>query len=70
MGLLSLGNSVFNIEERRGGIFRVTCVGERFSQGFIEVYSLFIEGVFEAFDMVLENNENSDGIIKLRFRQR
>jgi hypothetical protein len=70
MGLLSLGNSVFNIEERRGGIFRVTCVGERFSQGFIEVYSLFIEGVFETFDMMLENKENSEGIIRLRFRKR
>ena len=70
MKLLSLGNSVFNIEQRRGGIYRVSCVGERFSRGFTEVFSEFIEGVFNSFDMMLDKKENSKGIIKLVFRKR
>lgn len=69
MNLLTLGNSVFTIERGKGNSVSVSCVGERFTPGFTEVYSLFVEGVFEALDMDLVNKENSDGIIRLRFRK-
>ncbi|MFB0557616.1 MAG: hypothetical protein ACETVY_00730 [Candidatus Bathyarchaeia archaeon] len=69
MSLLTLGNSVFTIERRKGNSVSVSCVGERFTPGFTEVYSLFMEGVFEALGMELVNKENSDGIIRLRFRK-
>lgn len=69
MGLLTLGNSVFKIEKGRGNSVSVSCVGEGFTPGFTEVYSLFMEGVFEALGMELVNKENSDGIIRLRFQK-
>lgn len=69
MGLLNLGNSVFTIERGKGDAVSVSCVGERFTPGFTEVYSLFMEGVFESFGMALVKKENSDGIIRLRFEK-
>lgn len=69
MGLLTLGNSVFKIEKGRGNSVSVSCVGEGFTPGFTEVYSLFMEGIFEALGMELVNKENSDGIIRLRFQK-
>ena len=69
MNLMTIGNSVFNIEKTRGDGIRVSCVGESFTPGFIEVYSLFMEGVFETFGMKLEEKENSVGIIRLRFKR-
>lgn len=69
MGLLNLGNSVFTIDRGKGGAVSVSCVGERFTPGFTEVYSLFMEGVFESFGMGLVDKENSDGIIRLRFEK-
>ena len=69
MNLLALGNSVFKIEKGKGNSVSVSCVGERFTPGFTEVYSLFMEGVFEALGMDLINKENSDGIIRLRFQK-
>ena len=69
MSLLTLGNSVFKIEKGRGNSVSVSCVGEGFTPGFTEVYSLFMEGIFEALGMELVNKENSDGIIRLRFQK-
>ena len=69
MSLLNLGNSVFTIERGKGNNVSVSCVSERFTPGFTEVYSLFMEGVFEALGMELVNKENLDGIIRLRFQK-
>ena len=69
MSLLTIGNSVFNKEKRRSGEIRVSCVGERFTLGFTEVYSQFIEGVFETLGMKLLEKENSEGIIRMRFKK-
>lgn len=66
MGLLTFGSSEFALEEERGAI-AVACVGERFSPGFTEVFSLFIEGAFEAFGYRRVAREVSKGIIHLRF---
>ena len=69
MKLLTLGNSVYNIENRRDGSVSVSCVGERFTPGYTEALGLFIEGVLGSFGMRLREKENSDGIIRLRFEK-
>ena len=69
MGLLTLGNSVFTIETSKSDGVTVSCVGERFTPGFTEVYSLFMEGVFDTFGLELKEKENSKGIIRLRFEK-
>ena len=69
MKLLTLGNSVFKIDNRRDGSVSVSCVGERFTPGYTEAFGLFIEGVLETIGMKLTEKENSDGIIRLRFEK-
>jgi hypothetical protein len=69
MNLLTLGTSVFTLEKGKGDGVSVSCVGERFTPGFTEVYSLFMEGVFDAFGLKLVEKENSKGIIRLRFEK-
>jgi len=69
MKLLTLGNSVFKIDNRRDGSVSVSCVGERFTAGYTEAFGLFIEGVLETLGMDLIEKENSDGIIRLRFEK-
>lgn len=69
MELLTLGSSEFSLEEDRGGDVSVACVGERFTPGFTNVFSLLIEGAFEAFDYRRVAKEVSKGIIRLRFER-
>lgn len=69
MNLLTLGTSVFTLERGKGDGISVSCVGERFTPGFTEVYSLFMEGVFDALGLKLVGKENSKGIIRLRFEK-
>jgi len=68
MELLTLGTSEFSIEEARGGV-SVTCVGESFTPGFTEVFSLFIEGALEALGYARAAKEVSRGIIRLKFEK-
>jgi len=69
MELLTLGTSEFSIEKTRNGKLSASCVGERFTTGFTEVFSLFIEGVFQVFGYDLADKENSKGIIRLIFEK-
>ena len=69
MQLLTLGTSVFTIEKSKGDGVSLSCVGERFTPGFTEVYSHFMEGVFDTFGFKLAEKENSKGIIRLRFEK-
>lgn len=69
MNLLTLGTSVFTLERGKGSSVSVSCVGERFTPGFTKVYSLFMEGVFDALGLKLVEKENSKGIIRLRFEK-
>ena len=68
MELLTLGTSEFSIEEARAGV-SVTCVGEGFTPGFTEVFSLFIEGALEALGYARAAKEVSRGIIRLKFEK-
>jgi hypothetical protein len=69
MQLLTLGTSEFSIEKTRNGKLSVSCVGEKFTSGFTEVFSLFIEGVFQTLGYNLFLKENSKGIIRLAFEK-
>lgn len=68
MDLLTIGNSVYNIELEKDGVVFISYVSERFNSGYIEVCSKFIEGVFDSFDMELLGKENSKGVIRMKFR--
>lgn len=69
MDLLTLGNPVFSMEKQNGGQMAVSCVGEQFTDGSTRMYGLFIRGAFEAFGWKLINEENSKGIVRLKFQE-
>jgi hypothetical protein len=70
MGLLTFGASGFSLEKQKDDRLAVTCVSERFTEGFTEVFSLFIEGVLEVLDYEVSDREVSKGIIKLKLSHR
>lgn len=69
MELLTFGTSDFSVEKEKSNFVSVSCVGERFTQGFTDLFSLFIEGVFEALGYKQVSREVSKGIIRLRFEK-
>jgi len=69
MELLTFGTSEFAVEEEGENGVSVACVGERFTQGFTDLFSMFIEGVFEALGYKKVSREVSKGIIRIRFEQ-
>ena len=69
MELLTFGTSDFAVEKEKNDSVSISCVGERFTQGFTELFSLFIEGVFEALGYKQVSREVSKGIIRLSFEK-
>lgn len=69
MELLTFGTSDFAVEESGDNIVSVACVGERFTPGFTDLFSLFIQGVFEALGYKQVAREVSKGIIRLKFER-
>lgn len=67
MELLTFGTSDFAVEEEGDGIVSVSCVGERFTPGFTDLFSLFMEGIFEALGYKQIVREASKGIVRLKF---
>ncbi len=67
MELLSLGNPVTSIEKQNGGRLVVSCVGELYTDGFTEMYGLFIRGAMETFGWEHVETENGRGMIRLTF---
>jgi hypothetical protein len=65
--LLSLGNPVTSIEKKNGGRLMVSCVGELYTDGFTEMYGIFIRGVMETFGWEHVETENGKGMIRLTF---
>jgi len=66
MELLTFGASEFSIDKGSGGSISISCVGERFTFGFTDLFSLFIEGIFESLGYKTSTKEVSKGIIRLR----
>jgi hypothetical protein len=67
MELLSLGNPVTSVEKQDGGRLIVSCVGELYTDGFTEMYGLFIQGVVETLGWEHVGTEYSKGMIRLTF---
>jgi hypothetical protein len=67
MKLLSLGNPVTSIEKQNGGRLVVSCVGELYTDGFTEMYGLFIQGAMETLGWEHVETENGKGMIRLTF---
>ncbi len=69
MELLTFGTSEFSLERGREGNLSVSCVGERYTKGFTEVLSQFIEAALEALGYGRKEKETSKGIIRIRFEK-
>jgi hypothetical protein len=67
--LLSFGTSEFRLEKGRNEEISITCIGEKFTKGFTEVYAIFIEAAFSVLGYKLEGKELSRGIIKLKLEK-
>ena len=70
MELLSFGTYEFELRENRDGGISIACVGERFTPAYSGLFSLFIEGVLEAFGYRAVERDVSKSIIRLRFEKR
>jgi len=67
MQLLTYGTTEFSLSNE-GRNLSVSCVGERYTEGFTEVFSVFIESVLESLGYSLTEKETSKGIIKLQLK--
>ena len=70
MGLLTFGASGFSLERQKDDRLAVTCVSERFTEGFTEVFSLFVEGVLDVLGYEVSDREVSKGVMKLKLARR
>ena len=68
MELLTFGIADFSLSEIKDDI-TVTCVGERYTQGFTELFSLFIENAIKVFGYKLVEKDTSRGIIRLKLKK-
>lgn len=66
MELLTFGNSHYSLKEE-GDHISLSLVGDRFTEGYTEALSLFLEGVFNALGYEASSKEVSRGVIHYRF---
>ncbi|MBS7652968.1 MAG: hypothetical protein QW486_09430 [Candidatus Bathyarchaeia archaeon] len=69
MELLAFGPPEFEVKEGKGGQISVSLIGERFTVGYLNLLSLFIEGIFENFGYKIHNREVSRGLLRLVFER-
>lgn len=67
--LLAFGPPEFEVKEGKGGQVYVSLIGERFTDGYLNLLSLFIEGIFENFGYKVNNKEISKGLLRLGFER-
>jgi hypothetical protein len=70
MELLTFGASEFSFEKQKDDCLALTCVSEHFTEGFTEIFSLFIECVLDVLSYDVSEREVSKGIIRLRLSKR
>ena len=58
--------SQFTIEKGKGGELTVSCINERYTRGYTEVFAIFIESAFHVLGYTTVENEASRGIIRIR----
>ena len=64
--LLTFGNSYYSLRDE-GDAISLSLVGDRFTEGYTEALSLFLEGVFKALGYEAASKEVSKGAIHYRF---
>lgn len=69
MELLAFGPPEYEVREGRGGQVSVSLIGERLTQGYLSLLSLFIEGIFENFGYKVNKKEVSRGLLKMGFEK-
>lgn len=67
--LLAFGPPEWEMREGRGGQVSVSLIGEQFTQGYLTLLSLFIEGAFENLGYRVNSREVSRGLLKLSFER-
>ena len=64
LGFLTYG-SQFSMEAKSEDLI-ITCINERYTRGYTEVFATFIEAAFQVFGYSVVENESSRGIIRLK----
>jgi ribosomal protein L18 len=68
MELLTFGISDFSLNKIKDDIV-VSCLGERYTPGFTELFSLFIENAIKVFGYNLTEKDTSRGIIRIKLKK-
>ncbi len=67
--LLAFGPPELEVKEGRGGTVYISLIGEGFTQGYLALLSLFIEGVFDILGYRVKSREVSKGLLKMGFEE-
>jgi hypothetical protein len=62
--------SQFTAEKGKGDELTVSCINERYTRGYTEVFATFIEAAFQVLGYSTVENEASRGIIRIRLARR
>jgi hypothetical protein len=65
LGFLTHG-SQFSIEKGKNDELTVSCINEKYTRGYTEVFAIFIESAFNVLGYKTTENEASRGIIRIR----
>jgi len=68
LAFLTMGSEL-TVEKARGDTITVSCVSEKFSRGYTEVFATFIEAAYSVIGYKTEERETSRGIIRLRLEK-
>jgi len=68
LDLLTTGTSEYSYVNSENEL-TISCIGERYTEGYTEVFSVFIENTLKVLGYKLNNKEVSKGIIKLHLRR-
>ena len=58
--------SQFTAEKGRGDELTVSCINERYTRGYTQVFASFIKAAYEVLGYRVKDNESSRGIIKIK----
>jgi hypothetical protein len=60
----------FKLDKNRSAELTISCINDRYTQGYTEAFSVFIEAAFQVLGYKSLEKEASRGIIKLRLTKR
>jgi hypothetical protein len=65
---LTLG-SQFHIEQGKNGQVIISCINEKYTKGYTQVFAVFIEAAFQVLGYKTVENETDRGIIQIKFEK-